>query len=464
MPTTRDLDAELDARLQRFAAQGISRAGMLAQLLLAGYPIEKLRERFPEFPDVAFGLAPPTTPRDVARSGKARSVAPPSGTAQVPPCSLALGSCLETAFEGGTERARKADRANHPESRSVGAGPKVLSRAVSRQGQARASLQGRGVRDERRGTDAPAGPQRGRTAERRGIDGVPAGGTSGAAPAARTAIRAAEEGDGISFHYVPLIQCSFPHADPGEAHSFTRRNGWLELTLGTTRPETGLPYGVPARLLTIYAASEAVRTRSPEIYLGTSVHDFLRRLDVPITRGDRGSLRVYANQLLKLIHCTLSIDENIKDATGRTGLHIRQALFAEEARLWWDDDTRGVGQGSSLVLSSVLFHSILDRSAPLSTNAIKQLRKSPMDLDVYAWLVHRLFSLSKPSTVTWQQLSDQFGHGYAELRKFRRFFIDSLKRVQTVYPEARLKVADNGVVLLPSRPHLAPASVAISRR
>jgi hypothetical protein len=263
---------------------------------------------------------------------------------------------------------------------------------------------------------------------------------------------------------VPLIQCSFPHADPGEAHSFTRRNGWLELTLGTTRPETGLPYGVPARLLTIYAASEAVRTKSPEIFLGTSVHDFLRRLDVPITRGDRGSLRVYANQLLKLIHCTLTIDENIRDPNGRTGLHIRQALFAEEARLWWDDDTRGVGQGSSLVLSSVLFHSILDRSAPLSTNAIKSLRKSPMDLDVYAWLAHRLYHLSKPSIITWKQLSEQFGHGYAEVRTFKRFFTESLKRVQTVYPEAKLKVGEVGVVLMPSKPHLAPTSIAITKR
>jgi hypothetical protein len=299
------------------------------------------------------------------------------------------------------------------------------------------------------------------------VPGVPARGSSGetaAGAGVRAQPQTVEEGDGVSFHYVPLIQCSFPHADPGEARSFTRKNGWLELTLGTTRPETGLPYGVPARLLTIYAASEAVRTKSPEVFLGNSVHDFLRRLDVPVTRGDRGSLRVYANQLLKLIHCTLTIDENIRDASGRTGLHIRQALFAEEARLWWDDDTRGVGQGSSLVLSSVLFHSILDRSAPLSTNAIKQLRKSPMDLDVYAWLVHRLYHLGKPSTVTWKQLSEQFGHGYSELRKFRRFFIDSLKRVQVVYPEAKLKVGEGGVVLLPSRPHLAPTSVAISRR
>jgi hypothetical protein len=169
----------------------------------------------------------------------------------------------------------------------------------------------------------------------------------------------------------------------------------------------------------------------------------------------RGSLIVYANQLLRLIRSTLTIDENIKDGAGRAGLHIRQALFVEEAQLWWDEPDRRLGQGSSLVLSSVLFHSILERSAPLATHAIKQLRKSPMDLDVYAWLVHRLFHLQKPNLVAWQQLSDQFGHNYREARTFRRFFLDSLKRVSAVYPEAKLNVTAGGVLLLPSRPHLA---------
>src|SRR5277367_462542 len=267
--------------------------------------------------------------------------------------------------------------------------------------------------------------------------------------------QAAESTDGIAFQYVPLIQCSFPHADQGELTTFTRRNGWLELTLSTARRDTGLPYGVPARLLTIYCASEAIRTRSPEIYLGKSVHEFLRRLEVPITRGERGSLRVYANQLLRLIHCAISIDENIRDATGRQGIHIRQALFAEEARLWWDEGA-GVGQGSSFVLSPVLFQSILERSAPLSTVAIRQLRKSPMDLDVYAWLVHRLFHLSRSSALSWEQLSGQFGHSYGEIRYFRRFFGDSLQRVLKVYPEAKVKPTETGLLLLPSRPHVDP--------
>lgn len=264
--------------------------------------------------------------------------------------------------------------------------------------------------------------------------------------------------DGISFQYVPLIQCSFPHGDPGELSTFTRRNGWLELTLATNQPRTGLPYGVPARLLTIYCASEAIRNRSREIYLGESVHDFLRMLEIPITRGERGSLRVYANQLLRLIHCSISIDENVQDARGRTGLHIRQAVFAEEARLWWDE-ADGVGQGSSISLSQTLFESMLERSAPLSTAAVKALRKSPMDLDVYAWLVHRLYQLNKPSQIKWDQLSGQFGHGYSELRYFRRFFTDSLKRVVMVYPEAKLTINETGLLLMPSRPHISrPAS------
>jgi hypothetical protein len=77
MPTMRDLDAELDERLQRFAALGMSRAGMLAQLTLAGYPVELLRSRFPEFPDVAFGIGSPTTPaQDAATSRRVEARSP----------------------------------------------------------------------------------------------------------------------------------------------------------------------------------------------------------------------------------------------------------------------------------------------------------------------------------------------------------------------------------------------------
>lgn len=387
----------IDRRIAKYESEGLSRPQILEQLLAARWPLEQLRPRFPEFADAGFSYPAASIKLPIASSPSSIPVLP---------------------FTTSVDSKRTTTRSG--EERLQG-GPELQ----------------RGVRRE--------------------------------APNNINAASAVEAGAaGISFQYVPLIQCSFPHADPKLARTFTRKNGWLELTLGTTHPECGLPYGVPARLLTIYCTSEAVRTHSPEIYLGNSVHDFLRRLDVPITRGARGSVSVYANQLLRLIYSTLSIDENIRDGAGRLGLHMRQALFIEEAKLWWDKPEsarssqgggrqfgRAIGNGSSLMLSSVLFHSILERSAPLATSAIKQLRKSPMDLDVYAWLVHRLFHLSKPSMVSWEQLSNQFGHNYREPRTFRRFFLDSLKRVSAVYPEAKLNVGASGVLLLPSRPHLA---------
>jgi hypothetical protein len=397
--------AHLEKSIALYRELGFSADRTVAQLVRAGHSHECIRAHFPDVPDSAYPEVKPTrTEQRRALTSERGHRQAGQGAAKLLPTA---GTLLNGLLAPRLSASPSSTHAQPPSLRAPGA--------------------------ERPGAASAFSPS----------DSPP------------RAISASEIGaePAISFQYVPLIQCSFPHADPGETTTFSRRNGWLELTLSTARRDTGLPYGVPARLLTIYCASEAIRTRSPEIYLGSSVHDFLRHLDVPITRGERGSLRVYANQLLRLIHCAISIDENIRDEKGRTGLHIRQALFAEEARLWWDEQS-GVGRGSSLVLSSVLFQSILERSAPLSTLAIKQLRKSPMDLDVYAWLVHRLFSLSRASTITWAQLSGQFGHGYGEIRKFRHFFLDSLKRVQSVYPEAKLKVGEVGVILLPSRPHV----------
>ena len=42
-------------------------------------------------------------------------------------------------------------------------------------------------------------------------------------------------------------------------------------------------------------------------------------------------------------------------------------------------------------------------------------------------------------------------------RDFKKGFLKALKAVQIVYPLARLKVEDNGLVLLPSPPHITPA-------
>jgi hypothetical protein len=262
----------------------------------------------------------------------------------------------------------------------------------------------------------------------------------------------------LAYQYAPFIQCSFPHSCPDPLSSFQRRNGRLTLTISTKRAAIGLPYGIPARLLTIFITSAAVRAQSREVYLGATLREFLQELDIPISRGPRGSLITYADQLQRLIETAFTIEEHLHDEEGRRGLDIRQTFFAERARMWWDaNDGEPLLSGSSLELSAALYESIVERAVPLKTNDIKLIRKSCMDLDVYSWLVHRLYRLPKLSRITWQQLEQQFGHSYSELRVFKFHFSQSLKRIAELYPEANWRLNDHGIMLFPSRPLIARA-------
>ena len=52
----------------------------------------------------------------------------------------------------------------------------------------------------------------------------------------------------------------------------------------------------------------------------------------------------------------------------------------------------------------------------------------------------------------------QFGADYADNKAgrqgFRRGFTYALKKVHVVYPEANVEAIENGILLLPSKPHI----------
>jgi hypothetical protein len=50
---------------------------------------------------------------------------------------------------------------------------------------------------------------------------------------------------------------------------------------------------------------------------------------------------------------------------------------------------------------------------------------------------------------------DQFGQGYARLRDFRKRFLETLRQVHAVYPQARFAADDKGVTLEHSPPPVA---------
>jgi hypothetical protein len=85
---------------------------------------------------------------------------------------------------------------------------------------------------------------------------------------------------------------------------------------------------------------------------------------------------------------------------------------------------------------------------------LKALSKSPMALDIYVWLTYRMSYLRRDTTIPWPALQAQFGADYERTRDFKTAFVEHLRKVLTVYPDAKVQPVEHGLVLHPSPPHV----------
>ncbi len=95
----------------------------------------------------------------------------------------------------------------------------------------------------------------------------------------------------LGFMARPLVQATLPHRDLQQS-AFDRQNGILRLSI-YAHPETGLPYGRYARLLLVWACTEAVKTKSPVLELGPSLSSFMARLGLIPSGGACGPAHSY---------------------------------------------------------------------------------------------------------------------------------------------------------------------------
>ena len=105
-------------------------------------------------------------------------------------------------------------------------------------------------------------------------------------------------------------------------------------------------------------------------------------------------------------------------------------------------------------LSEDFYEHLTTHRVVLAEEAIAKLKGSSWALDIYLWLSYRLRSVERETApITWQQLREQFSpnHYKGNINVFRtRIMEPALRDVQAVYPEARFKITDRGVALLPS--------------
>ena len=145
----------------------------------------------------------------------------------------------------------------------------------------------------------------------------------------------------------------------------------------------------------------------------------------------------------------------------------RNFTIASAKSLWWSDRDRNADQRSLLPstirLSDEFFRELVEHPVPVSVEALRLLQGSPLALDIYTWLTHRNSYARQRTKITWLQLQGQFGSTTATdtwrgRAKFRETFLRQLPYVLQVYPEARVDVTAEGLVVWPSRTHIRQKS------
>ncbi len=239
--------------------------------------------------------------------------------------------------------------------------------------------------------------------------------------------------------YIPsfLVATTLPHRDP-KASEFTRVNGKIRTTLHAPK-RIGLPFGVHARLILIHLATGAVRTRSRHFLVGHSINQLLARMAITNGGGRDGQSTRARNQLDRLCATTFT-------TTTPLGNQGENLVLADR---WMEQGPKG----REVILGERFFERATKSAVPLDPVIVRTLRRSPLALDLYAWLTYRMAMLDQATTVSWQALEAQFGSEYTRRRDFRAKFQKQLDRVIRAWPgELRVRAEERRIVLDPGPP------------
>jgi hypothetical protein len=268
----------------------------------------------------------------------------------------------------------------------------------------------------------------------------------------------ADEDLGLGFAYSGWAQVSLPVRRPTDDAIWSVASERVKLLIEPgRRPKddsyelVGVPWGCHARLIMLWLQSEALRTNSRQVELGSSMREWLGRIGVSVGGNTDRSVREQAERISR---CRLTFH-----LLGGNGSGLVNQSIVDKA-LFIDTDSRDTRQGrlslETAQLSEGFFEQLKRHPMPLEEAAIRALSNNAKALDVYLWLAYRLHALKSEKTITWTALKAQFGIGTAAMFNFRSKFTATLGLAMAVYPAARVDVTDQGLVIKPSRPPVAP--------
>ena len=270
-------------------------------------------------------------------------------------------------------------------------------------------------------------------------------------------VGASEADPDLGFMARMMALCSLPRTNPGNRLQYKRVNGPYKLIM-IAGGDNKLPFGNYPRLLLAWVSTEAVRTQSRVIVLGSSLAKFMRELGIYSSGGREGTkLR---NQMRRLFGCTVQLTYNDMNVE-----RFVRSPIAARGEYWWNDhkpDQLSLWD-SKIELGEDFFNEIIQHPVPIDMNTLTALKRCALGLDFYLWLTYRTFALRAPQRITWRQVYRQFGlHPSKDSNKrtvqnFRTQALRELKKIKLAWPELNYTTAKGVLILHPSKPSIPPA-------
>ena len=273
-------------------------------------------------------------------------------------------------------------------------------------------------------------------------------------------VAASEADPDLGFMARMMALCSLPRTNPGNRHQYKRTNGPYKLVM-VAGADNKLPFGNLPRLLIAWLCTEAVRTQNPEIVLGPSLSEFMRKLGIHTQSGGRGGMRtLIRNQMKRLFGCSVTLNYEDEQVSTSVNSHI-----AERTEFWWNErkpDEPSLWD-SKIELGEKFFNEIIRHPVPLDMNTLTALKRCALGLDLYLWLTYRTFTLRTPLRLTWRQVYRQFTADPANvedkniIQMFRRKVLRELKKIKLAWPDLNYTTVPGVLILYPSTPVIAPS-------
>lgn len=263
----------------------------------------------------------------------------------------------------------------------------------------------------------------------------------------------------LTAHSTMLAQLGLPYRRV-EGGVFERHSGpySLQLRAGSALTKQGflrmdVPYGSKARLVLLMLTGTAVRLRSRHVPVTSTFTRFCRETLGLDTSGR--TLGILKKQLLNMscVSMTIAYDKGSSIDVIQGSLFSKLSLTFDagiEQQLLWPDE---------VIFSEAFWESLQTHRYMLDTRAIQALTHSSRALDLYCWLAYRCWKLKKPTKIQWNSLMYQFSDHPQDsaLRSFKQRFKTALKAALLVYPQCRVDVRRDYIILFPSEPPIKQA-------